>query len=422
MRNTVHQFVSEDRLRNDIMSTAEFGKVQSTHGHGRTVLTGTEPDKQAREYFVKRIRDAGLDVYIDSIGNIVGRWVPDGVEESVPAVGTGSHLDSVTEGGIFDGVLGVYSGLEAIRSIKAADIDVERPIEVVAFTEEEGGRFSDGVLGSSVAIGERSVEEALALEDENGISCREALEKIGFHGEGRLNASEWDSWVELHVEQSTKLEEANVPVGIVTDITGTTRCHIEVTGEANHAGTTSMEERTDALTAASRVVLEVESATKEIVETSSETAVGTVGKFDVSPNSINVIPGKVDLGIDIRDISYTSMEQIVSDIQEYLTDLEANHNVETNFRRPYDIRPIPMDERCIMAFKEATSATNHEAIEMHSGAGHDTMYIAKVTDAAMIFAPSQGGHSHNPEEWTDWEDCSAATHVLAEAIYDLATN
>ena len=421
MSNAVHQFVSEERLRRDISSTGKFGKVQSVGGNGRTVLTGTKPDKHAREYFVDRIRDAGLAVRIDEVGNIGGLWVPDGVSESVPAVGTGSHLDSVTEGGIFDGVLGVYAGLEAVRAIQAADVDVNRPIEVVSFTEEEGGRFSDGVLGSSVAIGERSVDDALALEDSDDISCREALEGIGFRGEGLLDASEWDSWVELHVEQSTKLENAGVPVGIVTDITGTIRCHIEIVGEANHAGTTSMGHRTDALTAASELVLEVESVTRDIVDETSSTAVATVGEFDVYPNCINVIPGTVHLGVDIRDVSYDSMEQIVSSIRDCLNRLESDHDVETEFAKPYDIPPISMDDRCIAAFRRGTSITDLETIDMHSGAGHDTMHVAKVTDAGMIFAPSRGGLSHSPEEWTDWKDCTAATSVLAEAIYDLAT-
>lgn len=420
MSDTIPQCVSEDRLREDILSTAEFGKLTDEDGYGRTVLTGTEPNKQAREYFVERARDIGLDIRIDEVGNIAGRWVPENADPHIPPVAAGSHLDSVTAGGIFDGVLGVYAALEAIRALQAADITPNRPIEVVSFTEEEGGRFSDGVLGSSVAIGERSVDDALALTDSNGVSLDEALEQIGFKGEGRLDATAWDSWLELHVEQSTELEKAGVPAGIVTHITGTIRCHIEVIGEANHAGTTSMMERTDALTAASELALEVESVTRDIVDSQSETAVGTVGQFDVAPNSINVIPGKVDLGIDIRDVEYDAMEQIVSTVKDCLTRLETERGVKTTFERPYDIKPVPMSDRCVTVLHDAAATVGLDTLDLHSGAGHDTMHIAKVTDAGLIFAPSRGGHSHNSAEWTDWHDCAAVTRLLATGLAELA--
>lgn len=421
MSRNIHQYIDKNRLRNDILTTAEFGKLSDQDGYGRTVLTGTEPNKQAREYFVKQAEDVGLDVRIDEVGNIAGRWVPDGVDSTNSAVAAGSHLDSVTAGGIFDGVLGVYAALEAVRAMKAADVTPDHPLEVVVFTEEEGGRFSDGVLGSSVAIGEQSIENALALTDTDGVSLGGALEQIGFRGEGRLDAAAWDSWLELHVEQNTQLETAGVPAGIVTDITGTIRCHIEVIGEANHAGTTSMADRTDALTAASELALELESVTQDIVDTQSDTAVGTVGQFEVEPGAINVIPGKVNVGIDIRDIEYETMEQIVSSVTDCLSRLEDERGVETTFERPYDIKPVPMSERCMTALHDAAATIGADTLDLHSGAGHDTMQIAKVTDAGLFFAPSRGGHSHSPAEWTDWEDCAAATQVLARGLYSLAT-
>lgn len=421
MDQHLHQYINEDRLRADIMQTAEFGSVPVEEGNCRTVLTGTEANKQAREYFVEKLDERELDVSIDSVGNITGRWVPDNGDPTAQAVATGSHLDSVIAGGIFDGILGVYAGLESIRAMQDAECFPTRPIEVVAFTEEEGGRFSDGVLGSSVAIGTTSVADALATTDNTDVTLGEALEQIGFRGEGRLDATKWDSWLELHVEQGTRLEDASASAGIVTHITGTIRCHIDIVGEANHAGTTSMKARTDALTAASELVLEIESTTNDIVETHSETAVGTVGQFDVDPGSINVIPGAVHLGADIRDIEYESMEQIVSSIHHCLSRLEDERTVETSFRRPYDIEPISMSERCITALHSAATQAGISTIDLHSGAGHDTMHIAKVTDAGLVFAPSEGGHSHNAAEWTDWSDCTTTARLLAGALYDLAT-
>jgi N-carbamoyl-L-amino-acid hydrolase len=415
-----HQRVSEDRLRDDITETGKFGEVVTDQGHGRTVLTGTEANRQAREYFIDRLEAAGLDVRVDAVGNIVGRWVPESADPTAPAVACGSHIDSVPEGGIFDGVLGVYSGLEAVRALQESGIELDRPIEVVCFTEEEGARFSNGVLGSSVASNQRSVEAALTLEDDEGVTLESALEDIGFRGSERLDASEWDSWLELHVEQGERLQDAGAAVGIVFAITGTIRCSVEISGEADHSGCTAMADRTDALTAASELVLEVENATKDVVEKNGETVVGTVGKLDVSPNAINVVPGRAELGIDIRDIQYGSMEEIVGRVQDCLSELEAERGVGTTFERPYDIAPSKMSERCNAALQKAVSTTEVSALELHSGAGHDTMHIASVTDTGMLFAPSHGGFSHSPREWTDWDSCATATSVLAAGLANLA--
>lgn len=421
MHDDLHEHVDGDRLRDDILATAEFGNLPNEDGHGRTVLAGTEPNRRAREHFVERARDADLDVRIDGVGNVVGRWDPGGVAPNTPAVAAGSHLDSVTAGGMFDGVLGVYAALEAVRAMQAAGATPDRPLEVVSFTEEEGGRFSDGVLGSSVATGDRSIESALALRDADGVALGEALDRIGFRGEGRLDATAWDSWLELHVEQGTRLETAGVPAGIVTHITGTIRCHVNVIGEANHAGTTPMADRTDALTAASELALEIESTTRDI-NSRSETAVATVGQFDVAPDAINVIPGEVTLGIDIRDIDYGTMEDIVSSIRDCLTRLEVERGVETTFERPYDIEPVSMSERCKTTLRDAAAGMGFDTCDLHSGAGHDTMNIATVTDSGMLFAPSRGGHSHSPAEWTAWSDCAAATRLLTRGLHELATD
>jgi N-carbamoyl-L-amino-acid hydrolase len=417
---SAHQCVSEQRLRDDISRTAEFGAIETDRGHGRTVLTGTEANRKAREYFVDRLEAAGLDVRVDAVGNIAGRWVPEGADSTASPVACGSHLDSVPEGGIFDGVLGVYSGLEAVRALQRVDADLDRPIDVVCFTEEEGARFSNGVLGSSVASGRQTVEDALAREDTDGVTVEMALSDIGFRGSGRLDASTWDSWLELHVEQGERLQDANAAVGIVSAITGTVRCAVGIEGEANHSGSTTMAERTDALTAASELVLEVEHATEAVVADHGDTVVGTVGKLDVSPNAINVVPGRVELGIDIRDVRYESMERIIDRLTERLAQLETERGVETTFERPYDIAPSEMSERCTSGLERAAETVGVPSLSLHSGAGHDTMHVASVTDTGMLFAPSHGGFSHSPREWTDWSSCATATQVLATGLADLA--
>ncbi|MDY6765453.1 MAG: Zn-dependent hydrolase [Halobacteria archaeon] len=416
----VAEHVSEERLRQDIETNADFGSIQTDQGRGRTVLTGTEANKGARDYLVERLEDADLEVRIDAVGNIAGRWLPETADENLSSVALGSHLDSVPNGGIFDGPLGVYSALESVRAAQEADVEFNRPIEVVCFTEEEGQRFSDGLLGSFVSSGKLPVEEALSLTDSEGVTLEEALEDIGYSGQDKIEASNWNSWLELHVEQSDRLEKAGVPVGVVTTITGITHCHAEIEGESNHAGTTPMNRRADALAAASELVLDVESCALDTVSNHSETAVGTVGKLDVDPNATNVVPGRVDMGIDIRDVDYASMERIVKGARKGLKRLERERGVKTEFKRQLDLKPTPMGERCREAAHSAGRKVGVETMDVHSGAAHDTMNVAEVTDTALLFAPSQDGISHSPLEWTDWGDCTNATRVLTGTMAQLA--
>lgn len=407
--------IDGDRLRRDIERTGEFGATDD-EGHGRTALTGTEPNRKARAYLRDRLAAADLSVSVDAVGNIAGTWTPESADPDAAPVAVGSHLDSVPNGGIFDGPLGVYAGLEAVRAMQAADCRPERPITVVSFTEEEGQRFASGLLGSSVATGRRSVETALALTDDDGTSLAAALDGVDARGEGRLDASSWDSWYELHIEQDTTLETADTAVGVVTTITGITHLEVRIDGEANHAGATGMDARSDALAAASDLTLAVERAASEVVATDSPTAVATVGSLDVGPNATNVVPGTVELGIDVRDVTRESMTRIVARIEETLARLERERGVETSLERPFDLHPTPMSDDLRETAHAVGRRAGVETMNLHSGAAHDTMHIADCTDAALLFAPSRDGISHNPREWTDWSDCAAATRVIAESI------
>ncbi|WP_049985959.1 Zn-dependent hydrolase [Halobellus rufus] len=412
--------INQQRLRSDIESNAEFGAIPTDEGRGRTVLTGSEADRRAREFFCERLRDAGLSIEIDEVGNIAGRWVPESADPEAAPVATGSHLDSVPEGGIFDGPLGVYAGLESVRAMQDAGLEPERPVEVVCFTEEEGQRFGGGLIGSAVATGAMAVDEALDLEDADGVPLGDALADIGHRGEGRLDAAGWDAWVELHVEQAERLTDAGAAAGVVTSIVGLSRCLIDVSGEADHAGSTLMDERSDALAAASEFVLDVERATNER-RGDSESVVATVGKLDVSPNAPNVIPGEVSLTLDVRDVEYDSITHVIDAARASLDRIETDRAVTTSLEHPWDRRPIEMSDRCREALHAAGESADLDTIDLHSGAGHDTMHVADVTDAALLFAPSRDGISHNPLEWTDWEDCADATRVLAGALGRLAS-
>lgn len=412
--------VDRERLREDVERNGEFGRVETEEGRGRTNRPGTEANRRARQYFVERLEDAGLEVRVDAVGNVVGRWTPESADPDAKPVAAGSHLDSVPEGGIFDGPLGTYGALEAVRTMRELGIEPERPLVVVSFTEEEGGRFGSGMLGSSVATGRRSVEEALALEDEDGVTLEDALEEIGFRGQGRLNAAGWDAWLELHVEQGTRLESVDVPVGIVSDITGITHCSVTIEGEANHAGATPMGERTDALAAASEFVRDVERAAEEAVASESEGAVATVGSLSVAPNATNVVPGRVDCGVDVRDVDHGLMDALVDRARTSLARLERVRDVDCTLDREFDVEPAAMALRCRTAAREAAEADGITTMELYSGAAHDSMRVARVTDAGLLFAPSREGISHNPREWTDWNDCATATGVLCGALARLA--
>ncbi|WP_246985316.1 Zn-dependent hydrolase [Halorientalis marina] len=426
--------VDGERLRRDIERNAQFGATATDEGQGRTVLPGTEPNRRARENLVNRMVAADLDVTVDAVGNVAGTWRPDGCETDAAPVAVGSHLDSVPNGGIFDGPLGVYAGLEAVRAMQDAGVTPMRPIQVVAFTGEEGTRFADGVLGSSVAAGLLAVEEALALTDDSEVrgtadgrtgggdevTLREALDGIGFHGEGRLDASEWHAWLELHVEQGERLEDLGAPAGVVTSITGTARLRGTIEGEAAHSGTTAMAGRTDALAAASEFVLALEDAAREAAADTDGTAVGTVGELDVDPGAVNVVPGEVAFSADIRDVDGAVIDRLVDRAESTLADLETERGVETSLDRPYDVPPVDMAATCRTALHDAGDALDIETADLHSGAGHDSMQVGRVTDAGLLFAPSRDGHSHNPLEWTDWADCAAATAVLTTALASLA--
>ncbi|MFW6318300.1 MAG: hydantoinase/carbamoylase family amidase, partial [Halorubrum sp.] len=316
--------VDADRLRADVEANAAFGRVEydDPEKRGRTNRTGSDANRAARDRLVDRLEAAGLDVAVDGVGNLLGVWTPDSADPAAAPVVSGSHLDSVPEGGIFDGPLGVYAALEAVRAIRASDVEPARPVGVVSFTEEEGGTFGDGLLGSSVATGETDADEALALDGDAGETLGETLDRIGYRGDDAIDPSTWAAFYELHVEQDTALEEAGADVGVVTTITGITHCEARIEGEANHAGATAMGDRTDALAAASEFVLDVEAAANAVVEESSDSAVGTVGSLAVSPNATNVVPGRVDVGVDVRDVEAASMETIVAAARESLARLE----------------------------------------------------------------------------------------------------
>jgi N-carbamoyl-L-amino-acid hydrolase len=412
--------LSTERLRADITENADHGGFETDAGPGRTVLTGSPADGAVRDLFVSKLRAAGLTVRVDAVGNIAGRYAPAGVDASRDPVAVGSHLDSVRRGGIFDGPLGVYAGLEAVRAIDAAGADLSRPVDVVCFTEEEGGRYPSQ-LGSSVAAGHRDAGDALASTDEEGVALGERLDDIGYRGEDTVDAAAWDAWVELHIEQDTLLEREGVPAGIVGAITGIANCRVDVEGSADHAGSTGMFERADALAAAADVVGAVEAAGREHALDSDGTAVATVGELDVDPNVRNVVPGSVSATLDVRDVDETVMRTLVDRVRTAGARVERERPVTVTVDHYRHDPPTEMSPRCTGAMAAAADAAGVGVCRTHSAGMHDTALVADVTDAGLLFAPSVDGASHSPREWTDWADCAAATRVLAGTVRRLAS-
>lgn len=411
--------IDADRLVRDIEATARAGSSSDApEAQGRTVLTGTDADERTRDYFIDCLREAELEVTVDGVGNIRGTWYPTGTSEDDSPIVAGSHLDSVPQGGMFDGPLGVYAALEAVRSIAESDRSPDRPIVVVSFTEEEGARFPP-LLGSSVAAGERDLQEARALEDTDGVSLAQALESIGYDGEGRLEAETWAHWLEVHIEQGTRLVDAAVPAGVVTDITGMSQLDVRFDGESNHAGTTPMEERSDTLAAAGSLVSSVEEKALAL-QTESESLVGTVGRIETDPNVSNVIPGRTAVSVDIRDVTRSTMDTLQEYVRTRAEEIANDRGLDVSVSTAFDIDPTPLDESVGETIYRGAERADVELLELHSGAGHDTMQIAGATSAGMIFAPSEDGISHSPQEWTDWEDCVAVTELLAETILELS--
>jgi N-carbamoyl-L-amino-acid hydrolase len=300
-----------------------------------------------------------------------------------------------------------------------AGVSPARPVDVVCFTEEEGGRFGVGTLGSSVAAGARSPADALALADDDGVTLKARLDDVGFRGTDTVDASEWNAWMELHIEQGTRLEEAGAAVGVVEAITGITNCAVTIVGEADHAGSTPMYGRTDALAAAAEFVLDLERAAEELAAT-SDTVVATAGKGRIEPNARNIVPERVELQLDIRDVTAGAMDRLVERCRTSLARTERTRGVETELDRYRDSPPTRMSDRCLAAATTAADERGVDTVRLHSAAMHDTATVAAVTDAGLLFAPSVDGVSHSPREWTDWDDCATAAGVLAEAVRALA--
>lgn len=406
--------VNRERLWSNIMNLAKIGRNEDG---GMTRLSFTQAEQEAKAFVSDVMRQAGLAVYEDAIGNLFG--IKEGKNPNAPAILIGSHIDSVINGGIFDGPAGVLSGVEVLHTLDEAGWQGECPIEVVAFTDEEGARFSTGMLGSQALAGQLTQEFLNDHKDADGVSIAEAMKAAGYDPlnihEGRRDPSTMKAYLELHIEQGRVLEDRRRSVGIVTGIVGLRWLQLRLKGEAGHAGTTPMELRKDPLAAASTIIKYFEETVRK-----EERAVGTVGRIHVQPGGINIIPGEVELTFDIRDLSTETLDNIQSVMQKHIDIVCEERGIGYECEVLHRIEPATCSPHIIEAFNQATEAVGLEPFQLASGAGHDAMVMANLTDMGMIFVRSKGGISHNPQEWTDKEDLGDGADVLLRTLLKLA--
>ncbi len=394
----------------------ELAKIGRSEGGGVTRLSFTEEERAAKDLVVSYMREAGLEVREDVAGNLIGRR--EGSEPEMPVVLAGSHVDSVPNGGDFDGPLGVLAAVEALQVMEERDLNTQRPIEVVAFTDEEGARFGFGMIGSRATAGTLTPED-LDREDENGVSIAQAMRDRSLDperiGEAARPAGSIYAYVELHIEQGKILENEALPVGVVTGIAGPVWLRLILEGEAGHAGTTPMGLRRDALSAAAAIIGTIE---REAARTG--TTVGTVGQLELKPGGINIIPGHVSFSLDLRDIDQDVRDEVEARISDKARRICEERGIVLETQTLQRLPPVLCSDLVREAAKEACDALAFEPFELASGAGHDGMHLADLCSMGMVFVRSKDGLSHNPEEYSSREDCAAGAEVLYHTLLKLA--
>ena len=405
--------IDGDRLWRRLSELAEIGEREEG---GVTRLSFTKEERAAKEQLTSYMREAGLSIREDAVGNLFGSR--EGRNPGAPTILVGSHVDSVHNGGNFDGPLGVLAGIEALQNMHEQGVETEHPIEVVAFTDEEGARFNFGMIGSRTIAGRLNPDD-LQREDEDGVSIADAMRQNGLDpreiGEAARPEGSVKSYIELHIEQGKVLESAGLPVGVVTGIAGPVWLRFIIEGEAGHAGTTPMNLRRDALAAAAALICIIEEEA-----TLTGTTVGTVGKLELEPGGINIIPGRVEFSLDLRDIDEAVRDGAEERIRERAYRICEERGVKLDVEILQRLAPVPCSEAVRGAVRESCEELGLEPFELASGAGHDGMQLAELCPIGMIFVRSKHGLSHNPNEYSAKEDCATGADVLYSTLLKLA--
>ena len=395
------------RLRRSLEAMAEIG---ATPGGGMHRLTLSDDDRRARDVLVSWLDELGATVTVDEMGAIFGRRR--GRDDSLPPVITGSHLDTQPRGGRFDGVLGVMSGLEVLRTLRDHDVDTLRPLELVDWTNEEGSRFAPAMLASGVWAGALDRDWAWARTDADGFRFGDELARIGYRGPAPCERRPFHAYYELHIEQGPRLEREGMTIGVPRGIVCLHWYDIYLDGVANQVGPTPMDGRSDALVAAAEMVL----AVRELPDEMGGGMVATVGELNVHPNSRNVVPGAAHFTVDIRSwddvLALRAWERLEGEFRA----IAARRRCAVRAEETWRVQHNEFAPALVARVRETAARLGYPALDMESGAGHDASYMATVGPAAMVFVPSVGGRSHVEVEETSWEDCEAGANVLLQCV------
>ena len=403
--------INGERLWDSLM---EMAKIGATEKGGVCRLALTDLDREARDLFVRWCKEAGCTVRVDKIGNIFARR--DGKDNSLPPVVTGSHIDSQPTGGRFDGIYGVLSGLEVIRSLNDHNIETLAPIEATAWTNEEGSRFPPAMVASGVFAGVFDLEYGLSRADLDGITMGEELARIGYDGCEEVGQREFKAFFEAHIEQGPILEDEKKTIGVVTDAQGQRWYEVKLTGQESHAGPTPMLSRKDALVGAAKIVTEVNRIGLEHLPG----ACSTVGLMQVFPNSRNVIPGEVFFTIDFRHPNADKLLAMDTELREVCQKVANDLGLVMEFEQIWYSPPVPFNTSCVDSVRRAAENSGYSHRDIISGAGHDACYISRVAPTAMVFVPCEDGISHNEAENADPADIAAGCDVLFQAMVEQA--
>lgn len=409
--------VDISRIRRHIETLAEF---TTTPGSGTTRLSYSPEYRQACDYLIEHARSLGIQARYDAIGNLRVRL--EGSGDNVPAVVVGSHLDSVINGGDFDGILGVVSGVEVVEVMVESGLRPHHPIEVISFVEEEGTTFRCPLTGSKALTGALAAEDLDDLKNDAGRSLNQVAADFGLRPDqlarDRFQDGAVKSMLELHIEQGAVLESLGLPVGIVDHIAGSENHRVRLDGRANHAGTTPMPLRFDALACAAECISAVERIASD---PDRPDTVATVGHIHCSPNAVNVIPAAVEFSIDVRDIQDTLIESTSRDILYEIDSVAHRRGIQCETELTGQSPPRPMAPGIVERLTRLADEARIPCHRMNSGALHDAAMMTRVTDVGMIFVPSKDGRSHTPKEWTDYGDIEQGANLLLAAVLDQAS-
>lgn len=394
----------------------ELALYNATPGQGLTRLSYTKEYKGAADYLRKEMEALGMAVYTDAIGNLTGRV--EGSVPGLPALAVGSHLDSVRHGGIYDGNVGIVCGLELARMLKEGKMPLRHPFEVIAIVEEEGNTFGSGIMGGKAISGMLEPSLLDSLKNEEGRTVRQAMEDFGLRPENlytvRRTKSEWAVFIEPHIEQGPVLESEQLSVGVVDTIVGIRTKEIQLTGRPDHGGTTPMQLRKDAMTAAAEIVCLADRTVREL----RDGTVFTCGSMKAEPGAVNVVPGEVTFTLECRSRNQESIELVFGQVAAALKSL-SGRGFGVCEKILMELAPTYLSKKVVEALKRGMIACGLPVRVLSSGAGHDSMCIARITETGMVFVPSRDGRSHCLEEFTESTDIAAACNVIFAALREL---